>query len=76
MHGGGIVAQHMLVTHAYLSPLVQVLQPAQAQFTDVLGQVVVLGDLLVELRIRNTHSTPHGSQLRLLTFAWSSVRSL
>lgn len=46
MHGGGIVAQHMLVSHANLAPLVQVLQPAQAQFADVLGEKVVLGDLL------------------------------
>lgn len=46
MHGGGVVAQHMLVTHANLAPLVQVLQPAQAHFADVLGEKVVLGDLL------------------------------
>lgn len=46
MHGGGIVAQHMLVTHANLAPLVQVLQSAQAQFADVLGEKVILGDLL------------------------------
>jgi len=45
VHGGGIITQHLLVPYANLSPLVQVLQSAQAQLTDELGQIIVLGDL-------------------------------
>lgn len=52
LHGGGIVSQHMLVAHAKLPPLVQVLQAVEAQLAYVLWQIVVLGYLL---RTTNTY---------------------